>query len=110
MKNRIIIVKGTEVTVTTRLEQDYISLTDMVKGFEGGSALIGNWLRAKVTILFLGLGNRSTTRVLITSNSRELKVRPGGTASSCPPSDGYRPRAPLALRPAPGGNLPTVYF
>ncbi|MBS1546883.1 MAG: KilA-N domain-containing protein [Bacteroidetes bacterium] len=54
MKNRTITVKGTEVTIATRNEQDFISLTDMVKGFEGGSALIGNWLRAKDTILFLG--------------------------------------------------------
>lgn len=54
MKNRTITVKGTEVTITTRHEQDYLSLTDMVKGFEGGSALIENWLRAKDTILFLG--------------------------------------------------------
>lgn len=54
MKNRIINVKGTAITITTRGEQDYISLTDMVKGFEGGNALIENWLRAKDTVLFLG--------------------------------------------------------
>ncbi|MCO6483893.1 MAG: KilA-N domain-containing protein [Flavobacteriales bacterium] len=54
MKKRSINVKGTEVAVTTLHKQDYISLTDMVKGFEGGSALIENWLRAKDTILFLG--------------------------------------------------------
>ena len=54
MKKRSIIVKGAEISVTARGQQDYISLTDMVKGFEGGSALIENWLRAKDTILFLG--------------------------------------------------------
>ena len=31
MKNRIINVKGAEVTIATRHEQDYISLTDMVR-------------------------------------------------------------------------------
>ena len=54
MKKRTITVKGTEVAVTTRHEQDYISLTDMVKGFEGGSSLIEQWLRNKDTVLFLG--------------------------------------------------------
>ena len=32
-----------------------ISLTDMVKNFDGGSALIENWLRNKDTLLFLGV-------------------------------------------------------
>ncbi|MBS1770505.1 MAG: KilA-N domain-containing protein [Acidobacteria bacterium] len=57
MKNRIIIVKGTEVTVTTRLEQDYISLTDMVKGF-GDEAVLYNWLRNRNTVEFLGMWER----------------------------------------------------
>lgn len=55
MKNRIINVKGSAVTVATRHEQDYISLTDMVKHFDGGSALIEQWLKNKDTVLFLGL-------------------------------------------------------
>lgn len=55
MRNRVIVVKGTEVTVSTRHEQDYISLTDMVKNFEGGSALIEQWLKNKDTVLFLGV-------------------------------------------------------
>ncbi len=55
VKNRIISVKGTEVTISTRHEQDYISLTDMVRSFDGGSALIEQWLRTKDTVLFLGV-------------------------------------------------------
>ncbi len=55
MKNRTITVKGTEVSVTTRHEQDYISLTDMVKNFEGAGALIEQWLKNKDTVLFLGV-------------------------------------------------------
>ena len=55
MKNRIINVKGSAVTVATRYEQDYISLTDMVKHFDGGSALIEQWLKNKDTVLFLGV-------------------------------------------------------
>ena len=55
MKNRTITVQGAEVGITTRHEQDYISLTDMVKSFEGGSALIEQWLKNKDTVLFLGV-------------------------------------------------------
>jgi hypothetical protein len=43
--NRSIVVKGTVVTVTTRHQLDYISLSDMVRNFEGQGALIENWLR-----------------------------------------------------------------
>jgi hypothetical protein len=55
MKNRSITVQGAEVAIATRHEQDYISLTDMVKNFEGGSALIEQWLKNKDTVLFLGV-------------------------------------------------------
>jgi hypothetical protein len=55
MQNRVIMVKETPVTVTTRHEQDFISLTDMVKNFEGGSALIEQWLKNKDTVHFLGI-------------------------------------------------------
>ena len=55
MKNCIINVKGAEVTIATRYEQDFISLTDMVRNFDGGSALIEQWLKNKDTVLFLGV-------------------------------------------------------
>ena len=55
MKSRTIHVRGTEVTIATRHEQDYIALTDMVKNFDGGSALIEQWLKNKDTVLFLGV-------------------------------------------------------
>jgi len=55
MKNRSIIVRGAEIAIANRHEQDYISLTDMVKNFEGGSALIEQWLKNKDTVLFLGV-------------------------------------------------------
>ncbi len=54
-KARSIVVKGTVVTIATRNEHDYISLSDMVRNFEGRGALIENWLRAKDTVLFLGV-------------------------------------------------------
>lgn len=55
MKSRTINVKGAEVTIATRHEQDYISLTDMVRNFDGRGALIEQWLKNKDTVLFLGV-------------------------------------------------------
>lgn len=57
-KKRLLNVKGTEITVAIRHDSDFISLTDMVKHFEGGSALIEQWMRNKDTVLFLGLWER----------------------------------------------------
>ena len=54
MKNRVITVKGTEVAIATRHEQDYISLTDMLKNF-GDESVLYNWLRNRNTIEFLGI-------------------------------------------------------
>ncbi|MCL4549589.1 MAG: KilA-N domain-containing protein [Bacteroidetes bacterium] len=48
-------VKGTEIAVINFGSEDYISLTDMVKGYEDGSVLIEKWLRNKNTIVFIGI-------------------------------------------------------
>ncbi len=52
------VVQGVEVHLTTKGEEDYISLTDMVSKFEGGTTLIDAWLRNKDTIEFLGVWER----------------------------------------------------
>ena len=50
-----IVVSGTEITVVTRDDgQDFISLTDMLKA-KDGDYLIGDWLRNRNTIEFLGI-------------------------------------------------------
>ena len=54
-KKQIIEVKGTAITILQVNESDYISLTDMVKNFENGLALIEKWLRNKNTVEFLGI-------------------------------------------------------
>ncbi len=54
-KKATIDVQGTAITVLSKDREDYISLTDMVKHFEGGSALIEQWLKNKDTVLFLGV-------------------------------------------------------
>ncbi|MDO8997120.1 MAG: KilA-N domain-containing protein [Sediminibacterium sp.] len=54
-KNRKIQVKGVAITVSEKNSEDYISLTDMVSGFDGGNSLIEKWLRNKNTIEFLAV-------------------------------------------------------
>ena len=48
-------VQGTEITVISNNEEDYISMTDMVRNIENGLSLIEKWLRNKNTIEFLGI-------------------------------------------------------
>ena len=54
-KRTSIEVQGTAIAIVSRDEGDYISLTDMVRHFEGGGALIEQWLKNKDTVLFLGV-------------------------------------------------------
>lgn len=51
-------VQGTEITVIHQEDDDFISLTDMVRNFDGGPALIEQWLKNKDTVLFLGVWER----------------------------------------------------
>lgn len=48
-------VQGREINIISADQQDYISLTDMVRNIENGLALIEKWLRNKNTIEFLGI-------------------------------------------------------
>lgn len=57
-KKSIIEVQGTVITILAQDHGDYISLTDMVRNFEGGGALIEQWLKNKDTVLFLGVWER----------------------------------------------------
>ena len=53
-KNKKIIVKGTEITIINQYNTDYISLTDMVKGF-GDDTMIYSWMRNRNTLEFIGI-------------------------------------------------------
>jgi KilA-N domain len=54
-KSRSIVVQGSSISIASHHEQDYISLTDMVRNFEGAGALIEQWMKSKDTVLFLGV-------------------------------------------------------
>ncbi len=53
-KKTTIHVKGTAITILSYYEKDYISLTDMVKGF-GDDTMIYSWMRNRNTLEFLGI-------------------------------------------------------
>ena len=57
-KKTSILVQGTPITIISNQKDDYICLSDMVKGFEGNGALIEQWLKNKDTVLFLGVWER----------------------------------------------------
>jgi hypothetical protein len=54
-KKSTIEVQGTSIAILSGPSGDYISLTDMVRNFDGGGALIEQWLKSKDTVLFLGV-------------------------------------------------------
>lgn len=53
-KNKTINVKGTEITIISQNNQEYISLTDMLKA-KDGDFFIADWLRNRNTVEFLGI-------------------------------------------------------
>jgi hypothetical protein len=57
MKTRTISVKGSEITVSRKEQEDYISLTDIAKYRNNAEpfAIINNWMRSRSTIELLGL-------------------------------------------------------
>ena len=52
---QILMVQSVPVTLLKQSDADFISLTDMVRESENGSALIDNWLRNKNTLEFLSV-------------------------------------------------------
>ena len=52
--NNKLIVHGTEISVTTIDDKDYISLTDMLRA-KDGDFFISDWLRNRNTVEFLGI-------------------------------------------------------
>jgi hypothetical protein len=57
-KRNAIEVQGTSINILSQPGGDYISLTDMVRNFDGAGALIEQWLKSKDTVLFLGVWER----------------------------------------------------
>lgn len=57
MRSQIITVKGSNIAIVSRHEEDYISITDIArhKNPKEPKDIVKNWMRSKTTIEFLGL-------------------------------------------------------
>ncbi len=64
LTNATIEVRGTEITVIHQEDEDFISLADMARNFDGGPALIEQWLKNKDTVLFLGVSWNTVRRCI----------------------------------------------
>lgn len=58
IKRSSIDVQGSSIGIVSQPGGDCISLTDMVRNFDGAGALIEQWLKNKDTVLFLGIWER----------------------------------------------------
>ncbi len=54
MKSKKIVVEGTDISIVEYHNTDYISLTDMVRGF-GDDSMIYSWMRNRNTLEFIGI-------------------------------------------------------
>ena len=84
-KSRSLSVQGTPVSFITRHEQDYISLTDMVKRFGDESVLYG-WLRNRNTVEFLGVWELINTPAFKPLEFERFKSQAGLNSFSLSPS------------------------
>ena len=76
-KNKILLVQNVPVTLIEQSETDYISLTDMVRQSESGSAVIDNWLRNKNTLEFLSVWEEIYNPVFNSLEFEEIKKDAG---------------------------------
>ena len=69
-KKSTIEVQGATIGILSQPGGDFISLTDMARNFDGGGALIEQWLKSKDTVMFLGVWERINNPVF---NSLEFE-------------------------------------
>jgi len=60
-----------DITIVKVNDEDFISLTDMLKS-KDGEFFISDWLRNRNTIEYLGIWEKSTIQVLIMANMPQL--------------------------------------
>ena len=82
-KSTTIEVMGSSITILPQAQGDYISLTDMVRNFDGGSALIEQWLKNKDTVLFLGVWERINNPDFNTLGFEGIKNEAGRNSFFC---------------------------
>lgn len=75
--NKSLKVQGVEVSLTSKNDEDYISLTDMASKFDGGPPLIDSWLRSKDTIEFIGVWERLNNPIFNSVEFDRIRLEAG---------------------------------
>jgi len=73
-------VQGTAISILSKKDDDYISLTDMVRNFDGGSALIEQWLKNKDTVMFLGVWEQINNPIFNSLEFEGIKNQAGSNS------------------------------
>lgn len=71
--NKILMVQSVPITIIKQSDTDFISLTDMVRESESGSAVIDNWLRNKNTLEFLSVWEETYNPAFNSLEFEEIK-------------------------------------
>lgn len=82
--SKIITVQGVEVQLLEFKENDYISLTDMVKNF-GDSQLIYNWMKNRSTLEYLGAWEQLYNADFYNEGFDEMRIQSGFNAFTLTP-------------------------
>lgn len=87
MSKKKVVVTGRPINILSVNKEDYISLSDMVKGDEEGTQRIINWIRNKNTIEFLSAWERlnnpdnfdevALTEILLEAGTHRFLMSPG---------------------------------
>lgn len=81
---KIITVQGVDVQLFEFKENDYISLTDMVKNF-GDSQLIYNWMKNRSTLEYLGAWEQLYNAQFLNEGFDEMRIQSGFNAFTLTP-------------------------
>ncbi|UYQ94679.1 KilA-N domain-containing protein [Chitinophaga horti] len=76
-KKRAITVQDSVINIVRHREEDFLSLTDMVRNLPNSHIIIGNWLRRKDTIEFLGLWEQLYNADFKLIDFEEFKIEAG---------------------------------
>lgn len=85
-KMQKIIVEGTEITISKKQNQEYISITDIAKRYGEPRILIQNWIRTASTLDFLALWENLNNPNFNRIEFDAIRKQAGGNAFTMSPS------------------------
>ncbi len=88
-KKSIINVKGKEIAIMQKNNSDFISLTDMVRGF-GDDTMIYSWMRNRNTLEFLGIWEQMNNPDFKGNEFVTFKTQAGLNSFNLTPKNGLK--------------------